>query len=246
MLLGDGNVEVALGKALAEGHQIGAFLHRRGDAGQARIDLGHVAQPLAEHVGVARAGRCLGLFGGVQRFQLVDRMPGDGVDFRRGEALALLGHHVQKLRAGEVAHVAQSGDQRRQVMAVDGADVVPAEFLEQGAGYQHALGVFLGATGDLPGAGQAREHFLAAFAHAAVGAAGEDLRQVVGHAADVARDRHVVVVEHHQHVGADFRRMVECLEGHAGGQCAVADHGDGLALLSLQAGGNGHAQRGAD
>src|SRR5690606_17378133 len=26
----------------------------------------------------------------------------------------------------------------------------------------------------------------------------------------------------------------------------VADHGDGLALLSLQAGGNGHAQRGAD
>ncbi len=40
--------------------------------------------------------------------------------------------------------------------------------------------------------------------------------------------------------------MVERLEGHAGGQRAVTDHGDGLAIAVLQAGGNGHAQRGAD
>lgn len=55
VLLGNRHVEVALGEALAERHQIRAFLHRRGDADQAVIGCGHVAQPLAEHVGVFRA-----------------------------------------------------------------------------------------------------------------------------------------------------------------------------------------------
>ncbi len=173
-------------------------------------------------------------------------MPGDRVGFGGGEALALLRHHMEELRAVEVAHVAQGGDQRRQVVAVDGADVVPAQFLEQRARHQHALGVFLGAAGDFPGTRQAREDLLAAFAHARVGAAGENLGQVVGQPADVARDRHVVVVEHHQHVGADFRGVVERLEGHAGGERAVADHRDGLALLAFQTGGDRHAQGGAD
>ena len=40
--------------------------------------------------------------------------------------------------------------------------------------------------------------------------------------------------------------MVQRLERHAGGHRAVADHGDRLAIAVLQAGGNGHAQRGAD
>ena len=52
VLLGDGDIEVTLRVALAEGHQVRAFLHRRGDAGQARVGGGHVAQPLAEHIGV--------------------------------------------------------------------------------------------------------------------------------------------------------------------------------------------------
>jgi hypothetical protein len=185
-------------------------------------------------------------FFGAAGFELGDRVVADRVDFRRGEALALLGDDVQELRALQVAHVAQGGDQGRQVVAVDRADVVPAQLFEQGAGHQHALGVFFGAAGDFPGAGQARQHFLAAFAHAGVGAAGEDLGQVVGQATDVARDRHVVVVEDHQHVGVHFRRVVQRFEGHAGGQCAVADHRDRLAIAVLQAGGNGHAQRGAD
>ncbi|MCY1442274.1 hypothetical protein D9M71_586380 [compost metagenome] len=153
---------------------------------------------------------------------------------------------MQELRALEVAHVAQGGDQGRQVVAIDRANVVPAQFFEQGAGDQHALGVLFGAAGDFPGAGQARQHLLAAFAHARVGAAGEDLGQVVGQAADIARDRHVVVVEDHQHVGVDFLGVVQRLEGHAGGQCAITDHGDRLAWAVLQAGGDGHAQGGAD
>ena len=153
---------------------------------------------------------------------------------------------MQELRAVEVAHIAQGGEQGGQGVAVDGADVVPAQFLEQGAGYQHALGVFLDLARDFPGAGQAREDLLAALAHAGVGAAGDDLGQVVGQAADILGDRHVVVVEDHQHVGANVGGVVQRLEGHAGGQCAVADHRHALALLALQTGGDGHAQGRAD
>ena len=48
MLLGDRDVEIAVGKALGEFDQTRALAHRRRDADDQRIALGHVAQPLAE------------------------------------------------------------------------------------------------------------------------------------------------------------------------------------------------------
>ena len=48
VLLGDGDVEIALGKALLELDQAGTLAHRGRDADEARVELGHVAQPLAE------------------------------------------------------------------------------------------------------------------------------------------------------------------------------------------------------
>jgi hypothetical protein len=57
-------------------------------------------------------------------------------------ALALLGDHMQELRTFEMADVFQRGDQRVQIMAVDGADVVEAELFEQRGRHHHALGLF--------------------------------------------------------------------------------------------------------
>jgi hypothetical protein len=48
---------------------------------------------------------------------------------------------VQELRAALAAQVLQRGDQRIEVVAVDRADVVEAEFLEHRARHDHALGV---------------------------------------------------------------------------------------------------------
>ena len=59
MLLGDRDVEIALGEALGELDQARAFAHRRRDADDARIARGHVAQPLAEDL---RVGRPAALF----------------------------------------------------------------------------------------------------------------------------------------------------------------------------------------
>ncbi len=67
VLLGDGDVEVAQRETLAERHQVGAFLHRRGDPHQARVGGGHVAQPFAEHTGVLRPAGFFRRGGGASR-----------------------------------------------------------------------------------------------------------------------------------------------------------------------------------
>ena len=243
MLFGDGDVEIASREAFAEGDQVRAFLHGRGDADQSGVGLGHVAQPLAEDIGVLRLARAAAAGLGLQ---LGDGVVADGVGFGGGEALALLGDHMQELRALELAHVAQRGDQGRQVVPVDGADIVPAQLFEQHARCQHGLGGFFGLAGQFPGRWNLCQDLLAAFTHMRIGATGENLGQVVGQAADVMGDRHVVVVQYHQHVGIDYAGVVERFEGHAGGHGAVADDGHRAAIQALQAGGDGHAQAGAD
>lgn len=59
VLFGDGHVEVTLGEAFAERDQVRTFLHRRRDADQPCVSVGHVTDPLAEHAGVFR---CADLF----------------------------------------------------------------------------------------------------------------------------------------------------------------------------------------
>ena len=54
VLFGDGHVEIACRVFLAEAHQTGAFAHCRSDAQQALVGSRHVAEPVAEHVGVGR------------------------------------------------------------------------------------------------------------------------------------------------------------------------------------------------
>jgi hypothetical protein len=64
-------------------------------------------------------------------------------------AVALLGDDVEELRAFQVAQVLERRDQRIEVVAVDRADVVEAELLEDRARHDHALGVLLEALGQL-------------------------------------------------------------------------------------------------
>jgi hypothetical protein len=61
VLLGDADVEVALREALVELDHARAFPHRRRDADQALVLLGHVAQPLAEDLREGRLGGVDGL-----------------------------------------------------------------------------------------------------------------------------------------------------------------------------------------
>ena len=158
MLLGDADVEGALGEALAEQVQPGARGHGRGDGEDLVVGLGLADQRLGEDLGVAgRVALGLGLLAG-DHVELGHRVVLVLGGLGRGIALALVGDHVHQHRAvGDVAHVLQHRHQVVHVVAVDRADVVEAQLLEEGAAGGHAAGVFLGlARGLLQRARQAR------------------------------------------------------------------------------------------
>ncbi len=64
--------------------------------------------------------------------------------------------------------------------------------------------------------------------------------------ADVFADRHAVIVEHHQHVRTDIAAVIQGFERHAGGHCAIADHGNEFTLIAFTLRRNGHAERGGN
>ena len=50
VLLGDGDIVIAIGEALRKLHHAGAFAHGGRDADEFRFLRGHIAQPAAEHI----------------------------------------------------------------------------------------------------------------------------------------------------------------------------------------------------
>ena len=249
VLFGNGDIVKALGEGVGESHQSGAFAHCRGDRLQQRLLPGLGDDPVGEGLGVALPVRLPAAGAGLTRVDVegAGTVELAGIVFGRFVALALLRDDVQQTRTGLLLQVGEDFQQGRQVVAVDGAVVGEAQFLEQGAGHDHALDVLLGAPRQFPGAGNGTQHLLAAGAHLLVEAAGPDARQVLGQGADIGRDRHLVVVEDHQQVHIlEAAGMVHGLEGHAGGHAAVADDGHRMAVDALGASGQRHAQGRAD
>ncbi len=246
MLLGDGHVEITLRVFAAEAHQPRALAHGRGYRQQAGIGGGHVAQPVAEHIGIGQLPGSGLAHQPLQRIERGDRVIADLVALGQSVALALGGDDVQQLWALEGLQGLERADQGGHVVAVDRAGVMEAHFLEQSGRHEHALPVLF------PAPHEARrrlalvaQQLLAAFAQRTEGAAAADAAQHLGHAAHVLGDRHLVVVEDHQQVGLRVFHaagVVERLEGHARGECAVADHRHHSAVAAGVRVGDRHAQ----
>ena len=247
MLFGNGDIEVAFWVLLGKLDQARTLAHGGGDAQEAVVLPGHVAQPVAEDFGVSRVGRGLALGQSVLgRVEGGHAVVGQGVLFRRGVALALFGDDVQETWALDVLEALQGLDQHVHVVAVDGADVVEAKLFEQRAGDDHAFDMLFGAPRQFPDAGHPAQDFFAFFAHGRVEPAGQDLGEVVVHRPDVGRDAHVVVVQYDQQVRVDGAGVVHGLVGHAAGDAAVADDGDHVVAAALELVGDGHPQGRAD
>ena len=248
VLLGDADVEGARRELLGEEVDAGAGRHRRGDGDDALVLLRLLDQALAEHLGVG---------GGVRlrlRLRAGDHVEGDdavilvGGVLRRRVAFALLRPHMDDDRAVlGVAHVLQHRQQVLDAVAVDRADVVEAELLEERAAGDHAAREFLGAhRADLQRLRQPLGELPADLAQRAVGAAGEKPRQIGGHGADRRGDRHVVVVQDHDQPRLHGAGIVQRLVGHAGRHRAVADDGDDVVGAAGKVARRRHAEPGGD
>ena len=122
LLLGDADVEVALGQRLLEDREAGAGVHRGGDADHALVAVALAHERLAEHLRVLRR-RGLGVLGlgrGGRRHALGDRLRLGRVPLLHAleaallggrEALALDGGDVDDDRALGLERVAQRGAQ---------------------------------------------------------------------------------------------------------------------------------------
>ncbi|CPQ20226.1 Uncharacterised protein [Bordetella pertussis] len=244
VLLGDAHVEIALREALLELDQPAALAHGRRDAPQPLVALGHVAQPLAEHLREGLAGRRLGLLDADGGVELARAVVEHGIGLGQLVALAFAGDHVQELQARQRPQVLQGGHQGVEVVAVDRADVVESELLEQRRRRHHALGVLFEPARQLQHRRHMLQHRPPDILGRGVELPGHQPRQIAIERAHRRRNRHVVVVQHDQQVdvGRD-PRVVHGLEGHARGHGAVADDGDVLALHTGVARGHGHAQR---
>ena len=226
----------ALGEFLAEQVEAGARRHRRGDGDDLVVLPRLLDQAFGEDLGVGGRGRLRLRLRAGDDVELDDAVILVVGRLGRRVALALLGDDVDQDRAVlGVAHVAQHRQQVVEVVAVDRADIVEAELLEQRAAGDQAAGVFLHRHRALL---EERRQLLGDLAHEvaqrAVGAAGDAAREIGRHRADRRRDRHVVVVEDDDQARVHRAGIVHRLVGHAGRHRAVADHRDDVVVAAAR------------
>ena len=246
MLLGNTHVKVAGGETAVELHHARALAHGRRDAHQARIVLGHVAQPLTKHLGEGGFGFCVGLDQPHRRVKLARAVVGHRVGLGQLVALAFFGDHVQELRAFEVLDIFQRGDEGFKVMAVNRADVVEAKCLKQRGRHHHAFGMFFNALGQFKQGRRDLQHLLAHVLGGGIKLPAHELRQITVERAHGRADAHVVVVQDHQQLAVFHTTVVQRLKRHARRHGPVTNDGHGVAVLALEACGNRHAQGGGD
>ena len=159
VLLGDADVEIALRKRLRKPHESRTFAHRRRDADETCIGRRHVAEPIAENLRIGGLRRNL-RNDADRRIEPGDAVIEDGIVLGAGITIAFARHDVEELRSLEIANVRQRVDERVEIVAVDRADIVEAEFLEQRARKHHALDVLFSAFRQFVQRAEFRQHFL--------------------------------------------------------------------------------------
>ena len=232
MSLGNAHVEHAVGQLLHGDVHGAARGHGRRDAHYARVLACQLEQRVAEHLLVLLRAALLVALDELSRLgvELPRRVPHGLVVLGGGVAVALLRVQVEQLGALHVLQLPQYAHQLLHVVAVEGAEVA----------YVHSLEYVLLAGDDaLQRVHQAYDALAPVFAEhtvlahplrgaeaqSVVGLVGVQVEQVLLHASHGAVYRHVVVVEHDEHVVGALRHVVQPLEGQSAAHGAVAYDG---------------------
>ena len=153
-------------------------------------------------------------------------------------ATALFGDHVDEDRLVEGTAPAQSGLNRRDIVAVHRADVLQAQVLEHDLGHQRVLNARLQAVQRVVGRASrrtvAQQVLFAPRQGLLVSDRGAQRVQVSRETADRRRIGTTVVVDD-DHDATVFRRrdVIECLPREAARQCAIANHAHGPRAIPL-------------
>ena len=234
VLLGDADVEGAVGILLREAIQAGGTQHGRGDAHDAGV-LSPDRHELVGEDGRPGATRrtqglpCLGInhADAVEPVGLV--LLGGGV------AATLLGDHVDDDRPGEVARATQRVLDLERVVTVDGPDVLQAQVLEHPLRGNDVLQPLLHAVESLVDGGaddrRALQGASSPLQEPLVALRRTQRREVMGQPADGRRVRPLVVVDQDDHRAIGRGDVVERLPCHATGERAIAHHGDDMSSI---------------
>ena len=235
MLFGDAHIEHPTRESFGEREQTGGVGHRRGDGHEFGTGLTFLHERFGEGGGETPG---LGLGGVVESL--------DRIVLRRTVATALLGEHVDDLRAsGHRRGIAQCLLEQRDVMPVEGARIPNSEGLEERRRFERLSDGCLGGVetglGDRSHDREIGEQLLQSRLAPHVDRVVTDLHETLSESRDGRCVRASVVVEDDDAVAAGMTEIVEALEGHTTGHGAVADdRHDASGIGSL--GGLGHRQ----
>jgi len=164
------------------------------------------------------------------------------------KALAFLRQHVQEHRAALRLEKFEGLDQRGDVVAVDGAVVFQAEFFENHARPQDALGSFLGFARHMQGGFSAKafDELLGALVQVVEARVGDDFIEIAGDGADVLVDRPLVIVEHDDQPPGAVGDVIEGFVGDATGEGGVSGEGDDVFFPADAIARDCHTERGGE
>ena len=160
------------------------------------------------------------------------RMP-----FRRRIALALFGEHMDEHRVLSALCLPDHAHKRCRIVSVHRPQIGHAHILKEHTRDHQLLQAVLRPS-------DSGHHRISVFGvadgvvnavlHIQIGVGGTDVVQILGNAAHIFRNGHVVVIQDDNEIGFQPRRIVQRLIGHSPGQGTVSDHGYHRIVLPLQ------------
>ena len=200
MLFSDSNIVVTRREAFSISNHAGALAHGWRNGDQFVVSYRHVAQPVTEHLGVSKRSRALSLVAvqAFRRFETGHTVIQNRVFFSQFVALAFTCHHMQKFGTGQFFQILQRWNQDIQIVPINRAVIMKAEFLKQGAGVDHALDVLFGPFREIEQTLRNAQDFFRPFFCRVVQLARGQSGEIVVQCAHWRRDGHLVIVQNNQ------------------------------------------------